>query len=104
MTALRVFPFIGAAVAIGALVLGIIGVSTTYWFSNAAGHEGKTNLILYEMKTLICSIFFYKIGLWQKCPLGICIRTDGGRTAAIALAVRKKKQIIRKFPFSKSNI
>lgn len=42
MTALRIFPFIGAAVAIGALVLGIIGVSTTYWFANPAGHEGKT--------------------------------------------------------------
>ena len=31
MTALRVFPFIGALVAVVAVVLAIIGVSTDYW-------------------------------------------------------------------------
>ena len=41
MTALRVFPFIGALVAIGAVVLAIIGVSTTYWFSAGPVHSGK---------------------------------------------------------------
>jgi hypothetical protein len=43
MTALRVFPFIGALVAIAAVVLGIIGVSTTYWFSTGVLHAGKRN-------------------------------------------------------------
>ena len=42
MTALRVFPFIGATVAIAAVVLGIIGISTTYWFSgDLNNHAGK---------------------------------------------------------------
>ncbi len=43
MTALRVFPFIGALVAIAAVVLGIIGLSTTYWFSSGKDifHAGK---------------------------------------------------------------
>lgn len=45
MTALRVFPFIGAAVAIGALVLSIIGISTTYWFSAGPNHSGTPALI-----------------------------------------------------------
>jgi hypothetical protein len=44
MTALRVFPFIGALIAIAAVVLAIIGVSTTYWFSPGAGaHSGRIN-------------------------------------------------------------
>jgi hypothetical protein len=42
MTALRVFPFIGAVVAIAAVVLGIIGISTTYWFAgDLNNHAGK---------------------------------------------------------------
>ncbi len=44
MTALRVFPFIGALLAIAAVVLAIIGVSTTYWFfsnTGAGAHAGK---------------------------------------------------------------
>jgi hypothetical protein len=41
MTALRVFPFIGALVAIAAVVLGIIGVSTTYWFAAGPVHSGR---------------------------------------------------------------
>jgi len=65
MTALRVFPFIGALVAIAAVVLGIIGVSTTYWFS--------TDLNIHS-------------GLWQNCLANGCVRTDGGRPAALALA------------------
>ncbi|CAF0737927.1 unnamed protein product [Rotaria sp. Silwood1] len=64
MTALRVFPFIGALIAIAAVVLAIIGVSTTYWVS--------TGLNIHS-------------GLWQSCTAGICIRTDGGRAAAFAL-------------------
>ncbi len=45
MTALRIFPFIGALVAIAAVVLAIIGVSTTYWFSTALNtHSGKGKL------------------------------------------------------------
>ncbi|CAF0727161.1 unnamed protein product [Adineta ricciae] len=64
MTALRVFPFIGALIAVAALVLSIIGISTTYWFSNALGHSG----------------------LWQTCPAGVCVRRDGGQAAPIALA------------------
>ncbi len=41
MTALRVFPFIGAFVAVAAVVLGIIGISTTYWFSSGIIHSGR---------------------------------------------------------------
>ncbi len=41
MTALRVFPFVGALVAIGAVVLAIIGISTTYWFASGPIHSGK---------------------------------------------------------------
>lgn len=33
MTLLRIFPFIGAAIGVSAVVLSIIGVSTDYWFS-----------------------------------------------------------------------
>ncbi len=44
MTALRVFPFIGALVAIAAVVLGVIGISTTYWFSAGPVHSGKKKL------------------------------------------------------------
>jgi hypothetical protein len=40
MTALRVFPFIGALIAIAAVVLAIVGVSTTYWVSVAGTHAG----------------------------------------------------------------
>ena len=45
MTVLRIFPFIGAAVAIAAVVLSIIGVSTTYWFSSLGGHAGTVQFI-----------------------------------------------------------
>ena len=41
MTALRVFPFIGALVAIAAVVLGIIGISTTYWLGVGPIHSGN---------------------------------------------------------------
>ncbi len=45
MTALRVFPFIGALIAIAAVVLAIIGISTTYWFAGPINtHEGKGKL------------------------------------------------------------
>jgi len=64
MTALRVFPFIGALVAIAAVVLGIIGISTTYWFSAGFIHSG----------------------LWQNCAASGCLRTAGGQPAALALA------------------
>jgi len=64
MTALRVFPFIGALVAISAVVLGIIGISTTYWFAAGPAHSG----------------------LWQNCVGGVCGKTDGGKAAAMALA------------------
>jgi hypothetical protein len=44
MTALRIFPFIGALVAIGAVVLAVIGVSTDYWFSAGLNtHAGREN-------------------------------------------------------------
>jgi len=55
MTALRIFPFIGALVAIAAVVLAIIGVSTTYWFSTAANThsgKGKLDLNIQEKNTL----------------------------------------------------
>jgi len=64
MTALRVFPFIGALVAIAAVVLSIVGLSTTYWFSAGAIHSG----------------------LWQNCLASGCVQTEGGRAAAMALA------------------
>ena len=42
MSALRVFPFIGSLIAIAAVVLAIVGISTTYWFSNELNsHSGK---------------------------------------------------------------
>jgi choline-glycine betaine transporter len=42
MTALRIFPFIGALIAIAAVVLTIIGISTTYWFAtDLKTHSGK---------------------------------------------------------------
>ncbi|CAF0790167.1 unnamed protein product [Adineta ricciae] len=63
MTALRVFPFIGAAVTVAAVVLAIIGVSTTYWFSSGIKHNG----------------------LWQQCTGVECLRTDGGRAAGMAI-------------------
>ncbi|CAM4989699.1 unnamed protein product, partial [Rotaria socialis] len=64
MTALRVFPFVGALVAIAAVVLSIIGISTTYWFDSGA--------LLHS-------------GLWQNCIASGCMKTEGGRTAAMAL-------------------
>ena len=72
MTALRVFPFIGAVVAIAAVVLSIIGVSTTYWFS--------TDLNTHA-------------GLWSDCIGGICRTTAGGRSATLAIAVSPSKDI-----------
>lgn len=43
MTALfRSFSFISAAIAIAAVVLSIIGISTTYWVSpDIKNHKGK---------------------------------------------------------------
>lgn len=68
MAALRVFPFIGAAIAVIAVVFAIIGVSTTYWFTPAIGGHA---------------------GLWQTCPVGdVCVSHNGGRPAALALTVR----------------
>ncbi|CAF0886447.1 unnamed protein product [Rotaria sordida] len=64
MTALRIFPFIGALIAIAAVVLAIVGVSTTYWVS--------TGLNIHA-------------GLWQSCTGDACVRSDGGRPAAFAL-------------------
>ena len=72
MTALRAFPFIGAAVAIAAVVLSIIGVSTTYWFS--------TDLNTHA-------------GLWRDCIGGLCRATTGGRSAALAIAVSQTNDI-----------
>ncbi|CAF0779030.1 unnamed protein product [Didymodactylos carnosus] len=53
----RVFPFIGAIVAIAAVGLTIIGVSTDYWFSTTIFHSGlwrhctsDTNTICSELK------------------------------------------------------
>ena len=66
MNAFRIFPFIGAVIAIAGVVLSIIGVSTTYWFSRA---------------------FNIHSGLWQKCIITGCVRTEGGRAAAMALTV-----------------
>ncbi|UJR13681.1 hypothetical protein I4U23_000693 [Adineta vaga] len=63
MTALRVFPFIGAVVTVAAIVLAIIAVSTTYWFSNQDKHKG----------------------LWQDCTKDGCERVDGGRAAGMAI-------------------
>ena len=67
MTALRVFPFIGAFLAIGAVVLAIIGVSTTYWFSSDVNVHA---------------------GLWQACAGNGCVNMNGGRPAALAITVR----------------
>jgi hypothetical protein len=42
MTALRIFPFIGALIAIAAVVLSIVGIATNYWFSTDLYiHSGK---------------------------------------------------------------
>jgi len=47
MTIFRFAPFIGAGLALAAVVLAIIGVSTTYWFSfSLSTHSGR--LILFE--------------------------------------------------------
>ena len=69
MTVLRVFPFIGAAIGIAAVVLSIIGVSTTYWFSTSVGVHA---------------------GLWDECNgiLG-CTKIRGGRPAALAITVSR---------------
>ena len=53
MTALRFFPFAGALVAIGAVVLGIIGISTTYWFDGAGLHAGKETKEIFIFKKKI---------------------------------------------------
>ena len=57
MTALRIFPFVGALIAIAAVVLAIVGVSTTYWFSNAVNtHTGRKkykNSILKEENPIL---------------------------------------------------
>ena len=70
MAALRVFPFIGAILAITAVVFGIIGVSTTYWFSSGIGPHA---------------------GLWQTCGTDAsrdgCLSQNGGRPAALAITV-----------------
>lgn len=50
MTALRVFPFIGAIVTVAAVVLAIIGVSTTYWFSSLGAHTGKQEATVFSTK------------------------------------------------------
>ena len=74
MTLLRVFPFIGAAVGIAAVVLSIIGVSTTYWFSTGVGIHA---------------------GLWYDC-VGTgagCLATKGGRPAALAITVSRIDRI-----------
>lgn len=71
MTALRVFPFIGAVVAIAAVVLSIVGVSTTYWFS--AGLDTHA-------------------GLWNDCVGTVCKATAGGRPATLAIAVSPLKK------------
>ena len=86
MAALRVFPFIGALVAIGAVVLGIIGISTTYWLSTGPIHSGNRK-IAYEYSKKTNKFFFFSTGLWQNCLSTGCIRTEGGRSAAMALAV-----------------
>jgi len=85
MTALRVFPFIGAFVAVAAVVLGIIGISTTYWFSSGIIHSGRRKHNFNIQKKIV----FWWLGLWQNCLASGCFRTDGGRPAAIALAVWK---------------
>ncbi|CAF3079127.1 unnamed protein product [Rotaria socialis] len=64
MTALRVFPFIGAFISITAVALAVVGVSTTYWFSSSLGAH---------------------MGLWQNCVGSICTKSDGGRPAFFAL-------------------
>ncbi|CAF2574571.1 unnamed protein product [Rotaria sp. Silwood2] len=64
MATLRIFPFIGALIAIIAVVLTVIGITTNYWWS--------TDLNTYA-------------GLWKRCIAGICIRTNGGRPAALAI-------------------
>ncbi len=93
MTALRVFPFIGALVAIAAVVLGIIGVSTTYWLSTGVLHAGKRNYN-FNIET---KNFILWLGLWQDCVASGCVKTDGGRSAAMALAVWKLFIIITFF-------
>ncbi|CAF1437127.1 unnamed protein product [Rotaria sordida] len=65
MALLRSFPFIGAIIAIIAIVLSIIGITTSYWFS--------TDLNTHA-------------GLWKSCVAGICIQTDAGRAAILAIA------------------
>lgn len=85
MTALRVFPFIGALIAIAAVVLTIIGVSTTYWFETGAGtHSGKKQ---WNHSLLEKSVINKILGLWQNCIANICAKVDGGRPAALAIAV-----------------
>jgi len=66
MTALRVFPFIGAIVAIAAVVLTIIGVSTDYWLAPGLGTHS---------------------GLWRACvPIAGCHSNKAEKSAAMAIA------------------
>jgi len=65
MTALRIFPFIGAVVAIAAVVLTVIGVSTDYWFSSGVGIHS---------------------GLWRDCLGNACSSKRAERPAAMAIA------------------
>ncbi|CAF0884341.1 unnamed protein product [Didymodactylos carnosus] len=62
----RIFPFIGAVVAIAAVVLTVIGVSTDYWFSTSVFHSG----------------------LWRKCLAHTaCSETkEASRSAAMAIS------------------
>ena len=54
MTVLRVFPFIGALVAIAAVVLTVVGVSTDYWIAtDLKTHAGHTFLIISVGKIII---------------------------------------------------
>ena len=48
MTFIRFLPFVGGIIAIAAVVLSVIGVSTTYWFAtdlnNHAGREKRLKI------------------------------------------------------------
>ena len=76
MVAIRLYPFIGAVVALTAVVLAIIGISTTYWFSASDGAHA---------------------GLWQNCAVGVaCTSQDGRRPAALAITVRRTSRCSEK--------
>ena len=89
MTALRVYPFIGAALAVAAVVLAIIGVSTTYWFStDSVIHSGRSFVVISSKKK-----YSFLIGIWQNCAKEGCVSTNGGRPGALAITVRMKQSI-----------